>query len=550
MSSQHEPPIAMVPIEIFLEISRLLDVLSLSRFAQTCRSTNNLLRPTLMEAAKAGVVRLPFLIEQGCTKIVRSYLLVTEFDPNSCCLRGKRMLNIAIKNTHYDMMCVLLAYGANPSLPDISYPRMTPLMHAISAHDHFTKDITVQRLAAAGADMSPQGTIHEIARYCNLDTLKLAKLYGADFYQRDASGSSILDYLMNDYIRIRNHDAYRNCNTSGSSIMGDDMDKLEYILHEARDIISAVDENNKTPLFTAIRKKDQDFACAICDVYLKSDPSLLAIRNRNGDTALHLAILYGMENLFMKLIESGLSLHNIVGLETALSYVMNSHSVPILRHLFEAGADADCHLGRVDQDSETPLFAAIRTRDQKFAFTICDVYLKSDPSLLAISNKNGDTVLHLAIFYGMKNLFMKLIESGIISLHNVVGLDTALDYVMHSYSIPILRHLIAAGADVNRHIGRWATPLKCAVLDNKLAFVRALVEFGKADLSAIGSENATGSESKPEFESEIGFLFETRSETEIFSKRKIMFPNETPLKLAERYRHTHIAEYLRSKGAK
>lgn len=415
MSSQLEPPIAKSPNEMILQTSRYLDRRSLGRFSQTCKDINSLLYTALTKAAKADSLRLPHAIKKGQTTAVKGYLKAG-VDPNYCTgSSGERMLNIASKKSQYDVMCVLLAHGADASLSDASAPRI-PLRHAIRANDHLVKDIMMQQLLTAGADTSQQRTIHEIARYCNLDTLKLAKLCGADYYQCDTSGSSILECILSGYIRIRNCDHYNGCDTYGLSIMGDDLDKLNYILHEASDLISVVNRNNETPLFTAIRVGDQNFACSLHDVYYKCYTRLLAIRNRNRETVLHLSIFYGMERLFMIFIKSGITLHNVRDLDKRLRYVVKSYSVPILRHLIEADADVDCH------------------------------------------------------------------------------------------------------------IRYWGTPLKCAMSDYKFAFVLVLVEIGNADLSLTGIEG------------EDRFVDTTKYEC------------DTPLQLPERYGRNRIAQYLRSRG--
>lgn len=360
MPSQREPHIGKLPGDVFLQVADLLDPLSLTRLSQVCKSVNELLQPTVAKAARAHALpdkkqfydprfvtnpngtirilpnygrappeRLVDAIRQGRANAVKSYLKAG-VDPDSYCLYGTRMLNSAIYNVKFEIVDLFLAHGADHSLSNLTNS-VTPLKQAAQVTGLSANQCMVKRLLDASADPSPQGTIHEVARHCHVNTLRLLVRHGADLRQRDQNDSCVLHCMIPD------------------------MEKLTYILSEAKDLLSARNNLNETPLFSAICTDNEEFALALCTAYINTDPNLLNLHSTLGGTVLHCAISHRMEQLSFTLIKSGIQLGQFGRHGTELCYAARFESVATTIHLLGAGADPNVRDARM----YSPLYTAV-----------------------------------------------------------------------------------------------------------------------------------------------------------------------------------------------
>lgn len=423
MDSLEQGPIGKLPPELFWDIANRLDLISLTRLSQVCQSVNHFLRPILDNSARARALpneevynerfttlsdgkkelniydggskppqRLAVAIWRGHHNVVESYLKVG-IDANFYCLSGERFLNIAIRNNKAHIMDLLLAYGADPSASDITYSKdpdsnypfypvisysAKPLVNAAHSlallNGCSMADYMVQRLIMAGVDLTPQGAIHLIVRYCSVATIKMAVAHGANLYQLDGEGSTILHHLYDDT----------------------DLSKLTYVLKEASDLLQVTNVMEETALFSTIRAGCEDVALLLWEAYFKSFPSLLSTRASSGDTLLHVAIEYNMESLAIKLIESGIIIDQLGQYGSELHCAIERSMVSVVRLLLSRGVDVNFFTDTID----TPLCLAVELNERE----IVEILLNEGRADMTIVRPRGLDAVHMAFHKGFWEL--------------------------------------------------------------------------------------------------------------------------------------------------
>lgn len=82
--------------------------------------------------------------------------------------------------------------------------------------------------------------------------------------------------------------------------------------------------------------------------------------------------------------------------------------------------------------------------------------------------------------------------SGRVKFENyIIDEATALWCASGAGHLPVVKTLIAAGADVNRTTKTMSTPLRAACFDGRTDIVKYLIEVGKADFNIANKFNNT-----------------------------------------------------------
>ncbi|KAL8548209.1 hypothetical protein ACS0TY_007507 [Phlomoides rotata] len=157
-----------------------------------------------------------------------------------------------------------------------------------------------------------------------------------------------------------------------------------------------LDPNKKEKLLSCIvRGKLQD----VIDAYVEN-PEVRKLEMRTGDTALHVAASEGWGVYAERMVESGadvLAIGNEQG-DTALHLAAKFGNTYFCKCI----AETDIKLVKIPNESgETPLFSAVsrgKTQDFLYLYRLCSKDIPPQDQHDMYTRKNGDTILHSAIF--------------------------------------------------------------------------------------------------------------------------------------------------------
>lgn len=263
-----------------------------------------------------------------------------------------------------------------------------------------------------------------------------------------------------------------------------------------------------TPLHLAAERGHESIALALIGAGCKLD-----VANRDGKKPLHIATFKGLTDVVKALIESQCDVAALDGDgSTALHLAARKGWEAIAAMLIDAG----CPLDVKDSLDDTPLLVAVSFRRSEVAKLLisagCDVNICSErgiplmlaldqPAVLAallssprcyhgISDREGNTAMHLAAFYGNAYALSKLIATGRFELEatNTRGLSPLYiaafptnNKVSTKTSMGMVKMLVAAGCKL---VVARQLMLHCACSFDRPDLVAYCIELGQ-DVNAV-----------------------------------------------------------------
>ncbi|KAJ5919902.1 hypothetical protein N7454_009737 [Penicillium verhagenii] len=352
-------PLGHLPCELFLLIANLCDTQSLARLTQTCKAFHGILdaekiQRGLNEALlPADVYKESYFYEEhqipGIDRPIRLGLGATPFgvtpppplsrrgfnsegrlvsavqrgkihgvkalldmgvDPNSYGCSGVWILHIACHKQDMEMVNLLLRYGADPCLKDISKPQVA-LEHA--AWD----DKITQRLIMAGTDLSAPRDIASIVVRNSIETITMALEKWRDVKAVRPDRPSLVQ----------------------SAVLRGDEDVLRVILAqpESGDMLNDISVFYGTALHVALKNKKENLALILIAAGIDVDR-----KGPDGITGLHVALQYQCFDVARGLIEGGCALDCLtLDGQTELHFAVRVRSVEMVRLLLSKGVDVD-----------------------------------------------------------------------------------------------------------------------------------------------------------------------------------------------------------------
>lgn len=287
-------------------------------------------------------------VSSGRLNATRSFL-EHGIDPNSYNIHGRRLLHSAIllhkmpknalemmffslddnRSSAYEMMELLLSYGADPNLSDLDEPETTPLV--LAAESGMSQHVCL--LINNGANVNQRGVLGKICIYCSMQALQCAIDAGAAIDTLQSEGVSLL---------------YR-------AAQNEDVAIIRYLLQAG--LASQVNELHlgKTPLIKAIEAGNLQNVLALLEH--GADPNLLHPMSRQ--TALQLACEFMFPPAAVSaLIQAGADLNNedAFGLR-ALHIAVIKGNVETVRTILDSGKPFD--IAARDMDGYTAMQYAI-----------------------------------------------------------------------------------------------------------------------------------------------------------------------------------------------
>lgn len=253
------------------------------------------------------------------------------------------------------------------------------------------------------------------------------------------------------------------------------------LLNEGYDINHRLQYYTQTALHVAVMGGHLELTKMLLEYGI--DPRVRTVDNK---TALHLACSAGVDTAFVKmLLESGLDIDSLAGLETPLSYAVSSNNCDVAKLLLEQGADPDIRLGR----GITALYLAVRNRSEELVKAIlekgADVNILDDSGASVSCNAASFTpsILSILLDYGLD---IKHQFRGNSALHTVLSTRPA-----NPELEAICKLLLDKGIDINaRNLdGNTALHL-AAALPASASVVTLLIEYG-ADIGAVDKRKDT-----------------------------------------------------------
>jgi ankyrin repeat protein len=238
-------------------------------------------------------------------------------------------------------------------------------------------------------------------------------------------------------------------------------DLIDVILETGKFDINGVDNNGWTPLHCAINETYNSEINARHLIQKGADPT---IANKEGDTPLHLAVLY-CRIWYTEYIET-------------ISLILENDQVDINRR---------------GNNGRTPLHHAIKGSN-----VITVRYLLKKGADLNVADENGATPLHLAAetvsYTETTELIDFILETGKCNINGVDNYGrTPLHYAIEEYPATInVRRLIEMGADPGIADKNGVTPLHMAAENAKsMDLIEVLLNTEAVDVNCVDNEGRT-----------------------------------------------------------
>ena len=384
-------------------------------------------------------------------------LLENRADPDLPDTDGHSPLHVAVRNNDYDMVCLLLSYGARTEGVDKSI--YSPLMYAVRAE---IDSRIFDKLLEAGADIerlddSGFGVVHHWAQYG--DTARFVRLveYGADFGRPSDKNQMTPLHIATLYQKMEHMHLLAGLGVnmypvlnSGHTPMDHAVNKnfLEGVAFYLNDIAKngapehefRLMDMGKTPMIVAVEKQyfemvqmlvaagmpvnDVDgegqnalvYAIENKDLkmfrYLMAEGSevlKLALDRTDGDGVLHRAVEAGHPVILMELLMTGLNPDDLSTNGTPMGIAIGKGDVKAVKMLLRAGADVDAP----NAFGQRPLDLATDELKNDQAVKIVEILLDAGADV-NISPVETVTVapVHKAIEHNNSSLAIKLLEHG------------------------------------------------------------------------------------------------------------------------------------------
>jgi len=375
---------------------------------------------------------------------------------------GQTPLHLALQHHFSDVVPVLLKWGADVDAHDIC--NRTPLL---CAKESFERVTAIQLLPDDMASIharheNGQTPLHLASHHGFSDVAALLLKLGADV---EALDNDRMTPLLCALKFSKHGEGARVLLEHGASVQVRDKDgqtvlhlalqrRLYNVLESLREFgadVDAQDNDNITPLLCAIELYSSFEASRL----LQDHGASVHLRNRNGQTPLHLALRRGLSDVVTLLIKSG--------------------------------SDVDA----LDNDNITPLLYALKFSDCDAAAAAAAQLLLEHGASVHMRDKDGQTALHLALQRDFSDSVALLLQSGAdVDAQDNDGMTPLLYVVQSSKPAATVQLLLEHGASVHLRNKNGLTPLHSAVKHYRSDVVALLLQFG-APVDATDNDNMT-----------------------------------------------------------
>jgi ankyrin repeat protein len=460
----------------------------------------------LHEAARSGNIRVMGLIlDQGA-------------DVNVQDAKGNSPLHIGIPaKSHREAVDLFLGQGANPNLRDEHGE--SPLHIVITLN---RESDVAQSLLGGGADVSIRNIdgktpLYLAAQENRLSLIPLLLAYGSDVFAADNSGVTPLDRALRDngpaLLSLITPETVQQSDNAGNTILHAAVktrvnpELIGHILDQ-RALVNARNKEGDTALHLAVRTGQRETGEFLlsrgADIFAANSsgesplylalipndgirqwmftPKTAAARDGLGNSMLHYIAQWKLDSFIPFIIEKG------VQVDTANA----TGETPLFMAVKYDGAStvrtllaAKANLRARDSQGNSALHAAVRWNARNSALTLIDCGIDINAHSL-----DGNTPLHDAVRLGINDIEMLLINRGADpEVRDADGNTPFMEAVMAGYTGSMER-LAARGADPMTRNARGDTPLHIAVAMERTDLVNSLLRMG-VSIHARNTRNRT-----------------------------------------------------------
>ncbi len=429
------------------------------------------------------------------------------------CKDGLTLLMHAIAIKNFELVKLLLAYGANPNA--CNNDQITPLMYAISFNCFEIIDYLINKGALINAcDRYKKTPLVYAAEKDNFDLIKKLVNLGAIIEDESIETSplnpvhkinqAIVKFLrsvaQNKNITIKETSNYyfdENSDLSSKLIKAfesNDLDTIQDAILHGIDINLAVHDHETSILILTDTVFTQHTSCRTLNINPKIVQWLLKTGYANINktdqlfsytpliTTINLSHFSHIAHIPQLLIAKGADIHKADNNgRTPLIHAIDQGNLSIIQLLIAKGAD----IHKADNNGRTPLIHAIGKRD----LSIIQLLIAKGANIHT-PDKNGRTPLMYAMNSTDLSIAQLLIAKGAdIHMPDNKG-RTPLIHAIDDENPIIAQLLISKGADIHMHDNEGRTPLMCASTNKDLSIAQLLIAKG-ADIHMHDNEERT-----------------------------------------------------------
>ena len=367
------------------------------------------------------------------TDMVRYLVGLPEMGVNHVDTNGCTALHAAAQRGYADVVQVLVDAQADIETRDNK--GHSPLLSACASHSDSGQLVIVKQLIRAGADVS---TVSRQRRTC----LHLAASYGLPDIVRYLVGLPEVDV---------NH-----VDTNGRTALHDASVDVVQVLVDVGADIEVRDNEGRSPLLSST-SDSYSGKLAIVKQLVEAGAGVRTL-DTEGRTCLHLAVYYGHSDVVRYLAglkEVELDHANNHG-QTALRVAVEYKRADLVEVLIDAGADIET----TDNKGRSPLVAACASYSGQLV--IVQQLFRAGAELRTV-DAEGQTCLHLAASYGLRDIVRYLVRLPVVDVNHV---DTNGCTALHAASqrgyADVVQALVEYGADTSLRNDNGDTALRGA----------------------------------------------------------------------------------------
>jgi len=464
----------------------------------------------------SGATPLHEAVRNGKIEII-NMLIERGADVNAVDAKGNTPLHTGIPSTvHREVVTILLEKGADPNLRDEHGD--TPLHVAIILNRSAE---VVQALLSGSADVHIRNIQGKTPLYIAVlekrnNIIPVLLSYGSEVFAADNSGTTPFDIASksndNTFQLLVTPETVIQRDSAGNTMLhatvknrGNSM-QISRILDQKAPV-DARNRDGDTALHLAVRLNQREngeflisrganifslnsagqsplfiaFSSRPIREWMINSNTILA-RDGLGNTMLHYAAQWNLINAIPIIIKNGISVEEANATgQTPVFMAITNDSPPTIKVFI----DNNANLNARDSQGNSLLHAAVRWNAQKSASYLIDNGIDAN-----VFSLNGNTPLHDAVALGMSDIETLLIKKGAnLEVRNIDG-NTPFMEAVRGAIIPSIEKLSLNGADTSTRNIRGDTPLHIAVNMDRPDVVSILLKMN-ASIHARNTKNRT-----------------------------------------------------------